>query len=198
MSNISINNISEELKNDFINISNDSTNAKTLELLVYHYKLLGFSFSEEERETINKAISVSPKSSSNRIKKSILNTANAIIKSIETDTYELNLKNSAIAADKRALNVLDFIFKHNEEAKRWYDRIFITANSFMKFAQELKNSGTIKTTFNKYTIDRCIERSQKNIDEHHNKFKLDSKHNVKAHHHRIKLQNEHDKKQSKE
>lgn len=198
MSNISINNISEELKNDFINISNDSTNAKTLELLVYHYKLLGFSFSEEERETINKAISVSPKSSSNRIKKSILNTANAIIKSIETDTYELNLKNSAIAADKRALNVLDFIFKHNEEAKRWYDRIFITANSFMKFAQELKNSGTIKTTFNKYTIDRCIERSKKIIDEHHNKFKLDSKHNVKAHHHRIKLQNEHDKKQSKE
>jgi len=189
MSNISINNISEELKNDFNNISDDSTNAKTLELLINHYKLLGFSFSREERNRIKKAISVSPKSSSSRIKKSILNTADAIIKSIEADTYDLKKKNSAIAADKRALNVLQLIFRHNEETKEWFDKIHISSNSFMKFAQDLKNSKSIGTTFNKYTVDRCIERSKKIIDEHHSKHELLSNHNVKAHHYRRKLEN---------
>ena len=189
MSNISINNISEELKKDFYNISNTETNAKTLELLVKHYKLLGFSFSDEEHDIIQKAIDVSPKASRRTIHNAIVNAAKSINKSIETKTYELQHKNSAIAADKRALNVLNLMFKHNDKAKQWFNRIFITPSSFMKFAQESKDAGIIDTIFNKYTIYRCIERSQGLIDEHHKKHKLEANHNVKAHHHRRKLEN---------
>lgn len=195
MSNLSINNISEELKRDFYNVSsNGDTNAKTLELLIKHYNLIGCAFSDEEQSIIQKAIDVSPKASRRTIHNAILNAAKSINKSVESDNYNLEHKNSAIAADKRASNVLDLIFKHNDKAKEWFDRIFITPSSFMKFAQECKDAGTIKTVFNKYTVYRCMERSQSLIDEHHAKHKLEPNHNVKAHHHRRKLENTKDKK----
>jgi len=197
MSNISINNISDQLKKDFYNIPNTETNAKTLELLVKHYNMIGYDFSDEEQAIINKAIDASPKSSRRKIHSAILNAAKSINKSIDTDTYELQHKNSSIAADKRALNVLDLIFKHNDKSKDWYNRIFICPSSFMKFAQDCKSKGTIDTIFNKYTVYRCIERSQKIIDEHHAKHKLDDKHNVKAYHHRRKLENDKEDKTKK-
>lgn len=189
MSNISINNISEELKNDFYNLSsNGETNAKILEILIQHYKLIGCAFSDKEQSIIQKAIDVSPKASSRTIHNAILNAAKSINKSVESDDYNLEHKNSSIAADKRALNALNLIFKHNDDANEWYNRLFISPSSFMTFAQEQKNAGTIDSTFNKYTIYRCMERSKQLIDEHHAKYNLDAKHNVRAHHYRKKLE----------
>ncbi len=67
------------------------------------------------------------------------------------------------------------IFEHNENAKEWYDKVFITPTSLQKYmlAQDL---GTARYS----NLSGVCNQLQDEIDKHHREHEIDDTHNAKA------------------
>ena len=166
------------------------THIEFAKVLLENYKYFNIEIEEKDKVIINQALSIAPNTYKNKVRKAALRYAVNIVESDNLDsTIDENKTNSSKAADKRADNLLETIFKHNETATNNYDKIFITKSSFLEFANKAKEDGNIKVTTSKLVIARCLERRRALIEDHHDKQGLDDTHNLKSYYARLKITN---------
>lgn len=160
-----------------------------LERLIAYYELMAIYLNDQQTSLLKQAKHIAPVTYSSNIKKRILKVAESIIKSSQDNTdIDIENKNSRLSADKRADMLLRDIIDHNDNAKDWYDKIYISNSSFKKLAENKRENNEIKTAFSKSTIDRCLERNRVMLEDHHTNHKLDEKHNLLAFHERLRIE----------
>ena len=189
---ISLTGVTPEFKIEYDNLAKDNnlTHTEFAKLLLDSYKYFNIEIEEKDKVIINQALKIAPNTYKNKIKKAVLRYAINIIESNNLDlNIDENKTNSSKSADKRADNLLEMLFKHNESATNNYDKIFITKSSFLEFINKLKNDGKTKLTTSKSVIARCLERRRKLIENHHNEQELNDTHNLKSYYERLKANN---------
>lgn len=189
---LSLTGITPEFKIEYDNLAKDNrmTHTEFAKVLLENYKHFNIEVEEKDKNIINQALSIAPNTYKNKVKKAVIRYATNIVESNNLDsTIDENKTNSSKSADKRADNLLEMIFKHNESATNNYDKIFITKSSFLDFANKIKNDGKTKFTTSKAVIVRCLERRRALIEAHHNEQGLDDSHNLKSYYERLKSNN---------
>ena len=190
---LSISGIDKLIKSEFTDLalSKNITQAQFLAVLLSNYKNFYISLNEEEQEIMDKACKIAPNTLKKKIKKGALRHATNLINTQRTkkDIVDTNAKNSPRAADARADALLEQIFKHNDAATNWYDKIFITKTALLDHCQEQKELNPQSISIGKAVLDRCLERCKGLIENHHKKHKLESKHNTRAYYERLKIKN---------
>lgn len=189
---LSLTGVTPEFKIEYDNLAKDNnmTHAEFAKILLDSYKHFHLEIEEKDKDIINQALQVAPNTYKNKIKKAALRYAGNIVESNNLDSnVDENKTNSSKSADKRADNLLEMLFKHNETSTNNYDKIFITKSSFLEFISKVKDDGKIKFITSKAVIARCLERRRDLIEEHHNKQGLDDSHNLKSYYTRLKANN---------
>jgi len=189
---LSLTGITPEFKIEYDNLAKDNsmTHTEFATVLLDSYKYFNIEVEEKDKVIIKQALSIAPNTYKNKIKKAVLRYAANIIESNNLDsTIDENKTNSSKSADKRADNLLEMLFKHNETATNNYDKIFITKSSFLEFINKVKTDGKTKFTTSKAVIARCLERRRALIETHHNEQGLDDSHNLKSYYARLKANN---------
>jgi hypothetical protein len=190
---LSISGIDKLIKSEFIDLalSKNITQAQFLAILLNNYRNFYIPLNEEEQEIMGKACKIAPNTLKKKIKNGALRHAANLINTQKTkkDIVDTNAKNSPRAADARADALLEQIFKHNEAATNWYDKIFITKTALLDRSQEQKELNPESISIGKAVLDRCLERSRMLIENHHKEHKLESKHNTRAYYERLKIKN---------
>jgi hypothetical protein len=189
---LSLTGVTPEFKTEYDNLAKDNnmTHTEFAKVLLDSYKYFNIEIEEKDKNIINQALSIAPNTYKNKIKKAILRHATNLVKSSNLDSnIDENKTNSSLAADKRADNLLEMLFKHNESATNNYDKIFITKSSFLEFISKVKDDGKIKFTASKAVITRCLERRRTLIGDHHSKHGLNDSHNLRSYYTRLKMAN---------
>lgn len=190
---LSISGIDKLIKSEFTDLalSQNITQAQFLAVLLNNYRNFYIPLNEKEQEVMDKACKIAPNTLKKKIKKGALRHATNLINTQRTkkDIVDTNVKNSPRAADARADALLEQIFKHNDAATNWYDKIFITKAALLDHCQEQKELNPQSVSIGKAVLDRCLERCKGVIEHHHKKHKLESKHNTRAYYERLKIKN---------
>ena len=186
---LSLTGVSVEFKNEYDDLAkkHNMTHTEFAGVLLESYKQFHIDLTDEEADIINQAILITPITYKKKIKKAILRSAANIISSNTTDNnVDTDKINSIKAANKRADILLESMFKHNDTVTNKYDKIFISKSSFLEFINKAKEKGQIKIAASKLVANRCLERHNSQIKEHHLKHELNTNHNLKAHYERLK------------
>ena len=190
---LSISSIDEVIRSEFIHlaISNNVTQAQFLAILLNNYKNFYAPLNKKEQEIMQQALKIAPKSLEKKIKRGALRYATDIVnlQKVDKDTIDITIRNSPKSADLRADHLIEEIFKHNDTATEWQDKIFITKNSILDYSKKQKELEPQMISIGKAVLDRCLERLQLIIKDHHKKHGLDIHHNKKAYYERLKLKN---------
>jgi hypothetical protein len=190
---LSISGIDKLIKSEFIDLalSKNITQAQFLAVLLNNYKNFYIPLNQEEQEIMGKAYRIAPNTLKKKIKNGALRHASNLVNTQRTvkNVVDTNAKNSPRAADARADALLEQIFKHNEAATNWYDKIFITKTALLDRCQEQKELNPESVSIGKAVLDRCLERCRVLIENHHKEHKLESKHNTRAYYERLKIKN---------
>jgi hypothetical protein len=190
---LSISGIDKLIKSEFIDLalSKNITQAQFLAVLLNNYRNFYIPLNEEEQRIIDKACKIAPNTLKKKIKSGALRHAANLVNTQRTtkDIVDPNARNSPRAADARADALLGQIFKHNEAATNWYDKIFITKAALLDHCQEQKELNPKSISIGKAVLDRCLERCRMLIENHHKEHKLESKHNTRAYYERLKIKN---------
>ena len=120
---LSLTGITPEFKIEYDNLAKDNnmTHTEFAKLLLDSYKYFHFEIEEKDKDIINQALQVAPNTYKNKIKKAVLRYAANIVESNNLDSnVDENKTNSSKSADKRADNLLQMLFKHNETATNNY------------------------------------------------------------------------------
>ena len=190
---LSISGIDKLVKSEFIDLalSKNITQAQFLAVLLNNHRNFYIPLNEEEQRIMDKACKIAPNTLKKKIKSGALRYAANLVNTQRTkkDIVDPNVRNSPRAADARADALLGQIFKHNEAATNWYDKIFITKAALLDHCQEQKELNPKSISVGKAVLDRCLERCRMLIENHHKEHKLESKHNTRAYYERLKIKN---------
>jgi hypothetical protein len=187
---LSISNVNSVLHQAFsdLAISKKLTHNKLFAQIFYHYLNFPFELNNDESLVIQEAQAIAPNSLDKKIKKVALRYAQELISLKDKPQAPINtkIKNSAKAADVRADALIEQLFKSNEDAKHWYEKILITKTSILDYAAKQKATDPEAIISGKLVLDRCLERHKKRIQHHHEEHKLAPNHNAIAHYARLK------------
>jgi len=190
---LSISGIDKLVKSEFIDLalSKNITQAQFLAILLNNHRNFYIPLNEEEQRIMDKACKIAPNTLKKKIKSGALRYAANLVNTQRTkkDIVDPNVRNSPRAADARADALLGQIFKHNEAATNWYDKIFITKAALLDHCQEQKELNPKSISIGKAVLDRCLERCRVLIENHHKEHKLESKHNTRAYYERLRIKN---------
>lgn len=190
---LSISGIEDDVKREFIHLatSSNKTQAQFLATLLDNYKNFYAPLSKEEQKIMQQALKIAPKSLEKKIKRGALRYAMDIVnlQKVDKNTIDITIRNSPKSADLRADCLIKGIFKHNDTATNWWDKIFITKNSVLDYSEKQKELNPKMISIGKAVLDRCLERLFLVIKDHHKKHGLDTYHNKKAYYERLKLKN---------
>jgi hypothetical protein len=190
---LSISGIDKLVKSEFIDLalSKNITQAQFLAILLNNHRNFYIPLNEEEQRIMDKACKIAPNTLKKKIKSGALRYAANLVNTQRTkkDIVDPNVRNSPRAADARADALLGQIFKHNEAATNWYDKIFITKAALLDHCQEQKELNPKSISIGKAVLDRCLERCRVLIENHHKEHKLESRHNTRAYYERLKIKN---------
>lgn len=156
------------------------------------YQNFFISLDDSELATMLEARMQAPQTLAKRIKKIALHYAQEIIaaKDKPPKAISIQTKNSAASAQARADALIQEIFTHNDNAARWYDKILLTKSSILEYAKKKKRQDTTSISIGYLVLDRCLERYQEQINDHHKQHELDPKHNSRAYYERLKTNKE--------
>jgi hypothetical protein len=187
---LSISNVPPVLHQAFSDLamSKKFTHNKLFAQVFYHYLNFPFELNAEESAIMQEANAIAPNTLGKKIKKMVLRYAQVLISLKDKPEAIVNtkIKNSAKAADARADALLAQIFKNNEDAKHWYDKILITKTSILDYAAKQKATDPEAIISGKLVLERCLERHKERIKQHHEEHKLTPNHNAIAHYERLK------------
>ena len=189
---LSTSGVTPEFKKEYQELVKDSnlTHIEFVQMLIHTYKSFNKDFTKNELKTINQALEIAPTTYKKRFKKSVLRSAKSIINSNESnDEIDINNLHSTKAANKRADDLLESLFKHNKTVTNPDDKIFITKSSFLRFIEKAKEDGVITIAPSKTTANMCLERHNSKINKHHEELQLMANHNLKAYYKRLKNAN---------
>jgi hypothetical protein len=177
---LSISNVNSVLHQAFsdLAISKKLTHNKLFAQIFYHYLNFPFELNNDESLVIQEAQAIAPNSLDKKIKKVALRYAQELISLKDKPQAPINtkIKNSAKAADVRADALIEQLFKSNEDAKHWYEKILITKTSILDYAAKQKATDP----------EAIISGHKKRIQHHHEEHKLAPNHNAIAHYARLK------------
>lgn len=182
---LSISGVGQLARTTFIDLAknNDMTQGQLFTLMFDNYLNLYVEFSEADNTIIRQAQKIAPDTLKRKIKKSVVRYADEIInpKDVPNEAAaRVGLKSSPRAADVRADMLLKQIFKDNDNAINWYDKILLTKSSLLNYIEKQKTLEPEIISIGKTVLDRCLERNKELIKEHHEKHKLTPDHNTKA------------------
>jgi hypothetical protein len=172
--------------------SNKETHKQLFMAMLNTYQSLRPEFDNVERAIMQEARELAPKNFDKSIKRAVLRYAKNIIeqKNKPPRPVDTKLKNSAKSADARADALLEEIFKNNNEAVHWYDKIFLTKSSILDYSKKQRSSDPTNIAMGKVVLDRALERYEERIRRHHEEHKLTDNHNIVAHYERLKVEKE--------
>ena len=174
----------EQLVND----SNFDTHKQLFTAMLNTYQSLRPEFDNAESAVMQEARALAPKNFDKSIKRAALRYAKSIIEQKDKlpRPVDISLKNSAKSADARVDALLEEIFKNNNEAVHWYDKILLTKSSILDYSKKQKSFDPTNIAMGKVVLDRALERYKEQIEQHHEEHKLADNHNIVAHYERLK------------
>ena len=181
-----------EVFEQLVNNSNKETHKQLFMAMLNNYQSLHPEFDSAESAIMKEARELAPKNFDRSIKRAALRYAKSIIeqKNKPPRTVDTSLKNSAKSADARADALIEEIFKHNNEAVDWYDKILLTKSSILDYSKKQKSLRLTSIAMGKVVLDRVLERYEKRIRQHHEEHKLADNHNIVAYYERLKAAKE--------
>lgn len=175
-----------------VNNSSKETHKRLFMAMLNTYQSLRPEFDDAESAIMQEARALAPKNFDKSIKRATLRYAKSIIeqKNKLPRPVDTKLKNSAKSADARADALIEEIFKNNNEAIHWYDKILLTKSSILDYSKKQKSLNPTSIAMGKVVLDRALERYEERIRQHTQEHKLADNHNIVAHYERLKAAKE--------
>lgn len=132
-------------------------------------------FSEEETEVIKKAANETNNTPKDLIRLLTLRGLKNLSKVRNVNKEHVYTQQ----ADQRMNTVLQAMMKNNDQAKNWFDKIYITPYSIKNYVATHQNEVGIRV-ISQNVLKRSVGAFKEVLEQHHKKHHLDEHHNRKA------------------